>query len=171
VNWPVLNWLWNGRRVEFLIYVTTQHSRYNDWLRAWRPRGWSSNPGRGKIFLPSTSSRLVLGPTQPPIQWVPGALSQGVKWPGREADHSPPTSPTPHTSSPHSAQLVKHRDNFTFTTVSNCRNDWYRKNNYERYIEENLEGGRGREVKHSSLQFVWNYWQRYLEYSFPGTDT
>jgi hypothetical protein len=33
---------------------------------------------------------MALGPTQPPIQWVPGALSLGVKWPGREADHSPP---------------------------------------------------------------------------------
>jgi hypothetical protein len=32
------------------------------------------------------------GPPQPPIQWVPGALSLGVKWPGREADHSPPYS-------------------------------------------------------------------------------
>jgi hypothetical protein len=32
------------------------------------------------------------GPTQPPIQWVLGALSTGVKRPGREADHSPPTS-------------------------------------------------------------------------------
>jgi hypothetical protein len=31
-------------------------------------------------------------PTQPPIQWVPGTLSLGVKWPGREADHSPPSS-------------------------------------------------------------------------------
>jgi hypothetical protein len=30
-----------------------------------------------------------LGPTQPSIQWVPGALSLGVKRPGREADHSP----------------------------------------------------------------------------------
>jgi hypothetical protein len=30
------------------------------------------------------------GPTQPSIQWVPGALSLGVKRPGREADHSPP---------------------------------------------------------------------------------
>jgi hypothetical protein len=30
--------------------------------------------------------------TQPPIQWVPGALSAGVKRPGREVDHSPPTS-------------------------------------------------------------------------------
>jgi hypothetical protein len=34
-----------------------------------------------------------LGPIQPPIQWVPGgALNPGVKWTGREADHSPPTS-------------------------------------------------------------------------------
>jgi hypothetical protein len=30
--------------------------------------------------------------TQPPIQWVPGALSLGVKRQGRESDHSPPTS-------------------------------------------------------------------------------
>jgi len=30
--------------------------------------------------------------SQPPIQWVPGALSLGVKWPGREADHSPPSN-------------------------------------------------------------------------------
>jgi hypothetical protein len=27
-----------------------------------------------------------------PIQWVPGALSLGVKRPGRGADHSPPSS-------------------------------------------------------------------------------
>jgi hypothetical protein len=30
---------------------------------------------------------MALGPTQPSIQWVPGALSLGVKRPGREADH------------------------------------------------------------------------------------
>jgi hypothetical protein len=47
-------------------------------------------PVGSRIF--SMSSRLVLGPTQPPIQWVPGALSLGVKWPGHEADHSPPIS-------------------------------------------------------------------------------
>jgi hypothetical protein len=35
---------------------------------------------------------MALGPTQPPIQWIPGALSLGVKRPGREADHSPPSS-------------------------------------------------------------------------------
>jgi hypothetical protein len=40
------------------------------------------------FFLPSPC----LEPTQPPIQWVPGALTPGVKRPGREADHSLPTS-------------------------------------------------------------------------------
>jgi hypothetical protein len=47
---------------------------------------------RVKNFHFSTSSRPALGYTQPPIQWVPGALSPGVKRPGREADHSLPTS-------------------------------------------------------------------------------
>jgi hypothetical protein len=36
--------------------------------------------------------QTALGPTQPPIQWVPGALSVGVKRPESEADHSPPSS-------------------------------------------------------------------------------
>jgi hypothetical protein len=44
------------------------------------------------IFYFSTASRTALRPTQPPIQWVPGILSLGVKRPGREADHSPPSS-------------------------------------------------------------------------------
>jgi len=43
-------------------------------------------PFRGEGYKP------VMGPTQPPIQEVPGALSQGVKRPGREADHSPPSN-------------------------------------------------------------------------------
>jgi hypothetical protein len=33
-----------------------------------------------------------MGPTQTPIQWVTGALSPGVKWQGRDADHSPTSS-------------------------------------------------------------------------------
>jgi hypothetical protein len=50
--------------------------------------GRGSNPRRGKRFF-STASRPVLGPTQPPIQWIPGALSPGVKRSGCEADRSP----------------------------------------------------------------------------------
>jgi hypothetical protein len=37
------------------------------------PRQWQ------KIFLLAPASRTALGPTQPPIQWVPGVLSPGVK--------------------------------------------------------------------------------------------
>jgi hypothetical protein len=48
-------------------------------------------PVGSRIFL-FTSSTLALGPTQPPLHWVPGALSPGVKQPGREVDNSPPTS-------------------------------------------------------------------------------
>jgi hypothetical protein len=44
------------------------------------------------FFRCVTASRTALGPTQHPIQWVPGALSLSVKRPGREADHSPPSS-------------------------------------------------------------------------------
>jgi hypothetical protein len=39
----------------------------------------------------SNYTRAALGPTHSPIQWVPGALSLGVKLLGREADHSPPS--------------------------------------------------------------------------------
>jgi hypothetical protein len=45
-----------------------------------------------EIFLIFTASRPALRPTQPPIQWVPVALSPAVKLRGREADHSPPSS-------------------------------------------------------------------------------
>jgi hypothetical protein len=79
-----------------------------------------------KNFPLSMSSRLTLEPTQP-IQWVPGTLSPEVERPGRDADHSPPTSTEVrkiwlYTSTPpicvHGVGLiilVKHRDNFTFT--------------------------------------------------------
>jgi hypothetical protein len=53
--------------------------------------GFDFRRGLG-IFLFTTASRMALGPTQPPIQWVPGALSLGLKRPGREADHLPPSS-------------------------------------------------------------------------------
>jgi hypothetical protein len=50
-------------------------------------RGFDPRQGLG-IFLFATGS--VAHPA--PIQWVTGTLSQGVKRPGCEADHSPPFS-------------------------------------------------------------------------------
>jgi hypothetical protein len=67
-------------------------SRYNDWLPAGRPRGRGSSPGSGKIFSSSRPPDRFRGPPSILSNWVPGALSPGVKLPGREADHSPPTS-------------------------------------------------------------------------------
>jgi hypothetical protein len=52
---------------------------------------FESRRGLG-IFFFTTASRTSLGPTQPPIQWVPGDLSLGVKRLGREADRSPQSS-------------------------------------------------------------------------------
>jgi len=49
--------------------------------------GFNSRRGLG-IFIFTTVVRTALGPTQPPIQWVPRALSPAVKRPGREVDHS-----------------------------------------------------------------------------------
>jgi hypothetical protein len=87
--------------------------------------GFESRKGLG-IFLLTTTSRPVVGPAQPPIQWVPEALSLGVKRPGCEADHSHPSSAevkecveiylhSPNMPSWRGARLEKHRDNFTFT--------------------------------------------------------
>jgi hypothetical protein len=58
-----------------ILSLDFSFSWYSDWLRA------------GDIM-----PRSALGPTHPPVQWVRGDLSLEVKRPGREADHSPPSS-------------------------------------------------------------------------------
>jgi hypothetical protein len=82
--------------------------------------GWTARvqfPAGARDFLYFTASRPALGFTQPPIQWVLGTVSPGVKQPGCETDNSPPSSvevknggaipALPHTSS-------WHKDNSTF---------------------------------------------------------
>jgi len=78
------------------------------------------------IFLFDTLPRPAQGPTEPPIERVSGALPMGMKRPGREADHSPPSSAKSrirgalpalsHTSSCHGAQL-KHGETLLFIYV------------------------------------------------------
>jgi hypothetical protein len=46
------------------------------------------------FFLFATASRPALGPTQLPIQWVPGTLTSVVERSEHEADQSPPSSAT-----------------------------------------------------------------------------
>jgi hypothetical protein len=81
-------------------------------------KGYKFESSMDKNFLLSMLSRTVLGPTQPPVQWVPGTLSLRLKWQEHETDHSPTTRAKSrihgtirsltHTS------LVKHRDSLTF---------------------------------------------------------
>jgi hypothetical protein len=59
-------------------------------LRAGRSRGRISIPGRGKNFLHVVQTDSEVLPTSYPMGT--GSCFPGLKWPGREADHSPPTS-------------------------------------------------------------------------------
>jgi hypothetical protein len=62
-------WIW-------FILLKYKPLLYDYVLRA----GWSRfDSWQCKIFLFPTVSKSTLGPTQPPFQWVPGALSPGGK--------------------------------------------------------------------------------------------
>jgi hypothetical protein len=112
--------------------------------------GFDSRRGL-EIFLVTTASRTALGPTQPSIQWEPGALSLGVKQPEREAGHSTPSSAEvksawSYTSTPQYVFmawcLAKHRDNF-----------------YGGYTVRNI-GGVGRGLFQSILSTLnWKLWK------------
>jgi hypothetical protein len=101
-------------------------SRHSSVSIATKPRA-----GRTRFESRQGAARPPLGPTQPPIQWVPGALFTGVKRPVREADYSPPSSAEVknawhcNSTPPYVFMLwclVKHRANlhlpFTFTSSS-----------------------------------------------------
>jgi hypothetical protein len=102
-----------------------------------------------RIFLLTTTSRLALGPTLPPIPWVPGFLSLGVKWPGHEDDHSPPSSAkvkectelylhSPNVPSWHGAQTKNKKSTgtlpFTFTFNRDEITEGWRKLHMKRFI-------------------------------------
>jgi hypothetical protein len=57
------------------------------WATGWMIGDLTSS--RNWEFFSSPHPERLWGP---PIQWVPGAIFLGVKWPGREDDHSPPSS-------------------------------------------------------------------------------
>jgi hypothetical protein len=114
------------------VRVAEAHEKLNS---AGLQAGWSGVrvPIGARNF---SHHRVQMGPTQPPIQWVPGALSLGLKRPGREVNHAPPSSAevknpwsyviySHNTPSWRGAQL-KHRDNFTLyrsnTTIISRRN-------------------------------------------------
>jgi hypothetical protein len=56
-------------------------------VMGYRLDGQGLIPSRGQIFLFSMVSKLALGPTQPPIQWVPwgdfagGKVASAWSWP------------------------------------------------------------------------------------------
>jgi hypothetical protein len=121
---------------DFMAWCLIKHGGNFTFTLLFVPTGWMigvlgfDSRRRLGIFLFTAASRPALGLTQLPIQWVPGALSLGVKRPGRKADHSPPSSAevkewvelylySPNTPSWSCAQLKeKHGDNFTFTLCS-----------------------------------------------------
>jgi hypothetical protein len=61
--------------------------------------GYGLDDGGSRVRFPAGAGKFslhhrvqkALGPTQPPIQWVSGALSLEVKWSEREAYHSHPS--------------------------------------------------------------------------------
>jgi hypothetical protein len=65
-------------------YVSSINKLWAGWLRF--------NFQQGKEIFSSPVSRLALGPTQPPIQWMLEAFSLGVQRPGHEAYYSTPSN-------------------------------------------------------------------------------
>jgi hypothetical protein len=63
------------------VYFPYRLNQYSDQTTDWTTE-----------YRLTTATRIFFFATQPPMQWVSGALSLGVEWPDREAEHSPPSS-------------------------------------------------------------------------------
>jgi hypothetical protein len=98
--------------------------RYSEGLRAGRP-GFNSGQGQNFPLLHSVQTGSVAHPAFCRMGTV-GSFP-GVKRPGREADHPPPSSvqirndgvipPLPYTSSWRVPYLIEHEDNFTLHLI------------------------------------------------------
>jgi hypothetical protein len=110
--------LWINICPIYLCIVALCYGLDNRGSRVRFPAGGGGGLG---IFIFTTASITAQGPTQPPIQWVPEAVSLGVKRLGREADHSHLVPrPRMRGAIPPLPQyvlmawcVVKHRSNFT----------------------------------------------------------
>jgi hypothetical protein len=88
---------------------------------------WVRLPAEKRKLSLVRSVQTFLGPIQPPIQWLLGALFPGVEWPQRDADHSSPPSvgvnngvatvPPPYV-------LIKHREKFYFFIPAKDKHLW-----------------------------------------------
>jgi hypothetical protein len=92
-TWKALHSMFMSRFI-ITMYTETyrepgQLSRYSDGLRAGQPQfDYQQRQDFSLLHSALTGSEAHV----PSIQWVPGAISPGVKWPGSEAHHSPPSS-------------------------------------------------------------------------------
>lgn len=83
-------------------------------------RAWFKSPGKGKILIVCSLSKLIIVTGQFRIHWEAGSLSPGVKRPWPEGDHLPTYSAEVNDTwiytrtllSWCSAYLINHRDNF-----------------------------------------------------------
>jgi hypothetical protein len=80
-----LLWVISWKNSSHLCNMRAAAAQYSACLRAGKLSGPSSSPSRVKNSLISILSRLALGSTQPPILWVPVALSSRLMRPVCEA--------------------------------------------------------------------------------------
>jgi hypothetical protein len=107
------------------------HRQYSDQNTSWAA-GIRFSIGAGILFFDTASSRPTLKANLSPTQSAPGALTPGVKWTRREAEHLPPSSVKIKNARNYTSTvpyvfiawcLSKHRNNFTshFDCTSNKR--------------------------------------------------